>query len=151
MIISLYLFLTWFAVGALFTWPNRLPRQPLVFAFLFCVFLNTNIGYLLADPFGFIKVAEDMSRNVCFSLYQSFIMPAVLALACNAYFVSSFRKTAVVLISTCVFFSLDVLARALQLFTVTGFWHLPALVGYQLLLLYVCIFAVKGFQRMCKS
>lgn len=114
MIISFYLFFTWFTVGILFTWPNRLPKQPHALAFLLCVFLNTNICYLLDDPLHFFAIAEGMSLYVTFSLDQAFIMPAVVALMCNAYFRSSLRKTVVVLISICAFLALDLLARAMH-------------------------------------
>jgi len=149
MIISFYLFLTWFTVGILFTLSKRLPRQQLVFVFLFADFLSTNIGYLLSDPFGFYLMAKEPSRYVSFSLYQSLIFPAVLTLLINAFFLSSLRKTTVVLISVGVFLPLDFLARELNLFTYTGIWHLPALVGYRLLLLVLSTLAVKGFERMC--
>ena len=149
MIISFYLFLTWFTVGILFTLSKRLPRQQLVFVFLFADFLNTNIGYLLSDPFGFYLMSKETSRYVSFSLYQSLIFPAVLTLVINAYFLSSLRKSAVVLISIGVFLALDFLASELSLFTYTGIWHLPALVGYRLLLLLLTTLALKSFERMC--
>jgi hypothetical protein len=150
MIISLYLFLTWFTIGIWFTWPNRMPKQQHFFALLIATFFTSNSGYLLADPIGFYEMSKEMLGYVSFTLYQSFIIPAVLALVCNAFFMPALRKSVVVLISICAFLALDLLARKLNLFTYTGNWHLPALVGYRLLLLFFTIFAVKGFKRMCK-
>lgn len=153
MIISFYLFLCWFILGILFTLTKRLPKQHLTFVFLFANFVNTNIAYLLSDPLDFYMMAKEPSRYISFSLYQSILIPALLAIVINAYFMhfSSLHKSAVFLISMCMFLSFDYLARYLQLFTYTGMWHLLALLVYRLMLMFLAIFALKGFERMCKQ
>ncbi|KEO82807.1 hypothetical protein [Tumebacillus flagellatus] len=153
MIISFYLALSWFVVGILFMLPKRVSIQHLSFVFLFLSFVNTNIAYLLSDPIHMYLLTRDAARYVSFSLYQSFIIPALLALVLNAslHQTDLRKKTTLLLISLCVVGALDFLSRYLNLITYTGSWQLPALVGYRLILFFLTLLAVQGFERMCRQ
>ena len=146
MIIAFYLFLTWFSIALLFTLPGKLPRQPFAFVFLLTDFLNTNIAYLLSEPFGLYVMATELSRYISFALYQSLILPALYTLLLHAYI----GKTTRVLLAAGLFLALDLAGRYLNLYTYHGNWQLPVLAGYHLLLLYLTHLALRGFERMCR-
>jgi hypothetical protein len=152
MVISLYLFFCWLLFGILITLAKKMPHKHLAFVFLIVDFMNTNIAYLLADPFNFYKMSKDPLLYVSFSLYQSLVIPALMVIIIYAFYHYHAlpKKTAVIFISAGTLVSFDFISRYLKLFTYDGLWHLAVLFGYRLILLYLTILALKCFRRMCK-
>ncbi|MDB5053217.1 MAG: hypothetical protein JWM44_1267 [Bacilli bacterium] len=152
MVITLYLFFCWLLFGILIRLAKEWPHKHIAFVFLFVDFVNTNIPYLLADPFKFYKLSETPSGYVSFSLYQSLIIPALMTIIVNAYlqYPAVPKRITVIFVSVGVLVCFEFLSRLLNLVIYSGLWRFAALIGYRLILLYLTIIALNCFRRMCK-
>jgi hypothetical protein len=146
------IFVAWLLAGIFLSYAKVYPRKYLAFVFLFADFMNTNLYYLLGESFKIFKLSNDPLRYVSFSLLQSFIIPAIIAIAVNTYF-DDHRpavRTAAIIVSTGMLLSLEVLSALIQVITYDGYWILVSLMGYRLLLLSASFIALSCFRRMCE-
>jgi hypothetical protein len=153
MIISLSFFISWFLIGMLVPIYKKSNKQHLAFVFLFVEIINSNVPYLLGDAFHFYKITDDMQLYISFSLYQTITIPALFTIAIFLYHqvTSIQKKAAILLIFVVVTALLEYQIFSLKIIESSGFWKLVVLIVYRLLLLFLSIFALRGFKRMCKK
>jgi hypothetical protein len=153
MVISISLFITWFLIGMLVPIYKKFNKQHLAFVFLFVEIINSNVPYLMGDAFHFYKITNDMQLYISFSLYQTIVIPVFYTLIIYLYHqvTSIHKKVAVLLLFVVVLGLFEYLVFSFKIIESGGFWKLAFLILYRLLLLFLTIFVLRGFKRMCKK
>jgi len=153
MFISLSLFICWFLFGVLVLVAQKWHNQQLAFVFLFVEIVNCNVPFLLGDAFHFYKITDNPQLYVSYSLYQVLFVPAFYTITIYYYNHVSLRhkKAVILLVSAAVFFLFEYLTFRLNIIESSGLWKLAAILFYRLLLLFLTLFALTGFKRMCSK
>ena len=153
MVISFTLFLCWFFIGLLIPIARNFQKKHLAFVFLFVELINSNIPYLLGDAFHFYKITKEPQLYLSFSLYQTLAIPAIYTITIYLYCqaVSLYKKAIILLVSFIVIALFEYLIFRLKLIDSSEVWKVSVLVMYRLLLMYLTVFAFRGFIRMCKK
>jgi hypothetical protein len=153
MVISISLFISWFLIGMLIPIYKKFNKQQLAFVFLFVEIINSNVPYLMGDAFHFYKITNDMQLYMSFSLYQTIVIPVFYTIIIYLYHqvTSIHKKIAVLLLFVGVIGLFEYLVFSFKIIESDGFWRLAFLIVYRLLLLFLTLFALRGFKRMCKK